>query len=109
METLKAKIFYLGMTTHGVTNSKNQTLVPGLMLITVQMTAEPLLLEKNVLTGKFSYKNTQSRVSNRTRWYVSGYIFYFFLDVQKEDRNTTGVTKNQHYGDTALQKDSLNS
>ena len=58
METLKAKIFYLGMITHGVTNSKNQTLEPGLMLTTVQMTAEQLLLEKNVLTGKLSYKNT---------------------------------------------------
>ena len=33
----------------------------------------------------------------------------YFLDVQKEDRNTTGVTKNQHYGDTVLQKDSLNN
>ena len=43
------------MITHGVTNSKNQTLEPGLMLTTVQMTAEQLLLEKNVLTGKFSY------------------------------------------------------
>ena len=35
--------------------------------------------------------------------------FIYFLDVQKEDRNTTGVTKNQHCGDTALQKDSLNN
>ena len=51
-------IFHLGMITHGVTNSKNQTLEPGLMLTTVQMTAEQLLLEKNVLTGKHSYKNT---------------------------------------------------
>ena len=59
METLKPKkIFHLGMITHGVTNSKNQTLEPGLMLTTVQMTAEQLLLEKNVLTGKFSYRNT---------------------------------------------------
>ena len=35
--------------------------------------------------------------------------YSIFLDVQKEDKNTTGVTKNQHCGDTALQKDSLNN
>ena len=37
------------------------------------------------------------------------YIYFYLLDVQKEDRNTTGVTKNQHCGDTVLQKDSLNN
>ena len=72
MKTLKPKIIYilvihyLGMITHGVTNSKNQTLEPGLMLITVQMTAEQLLLEKNVLTGKFSCQNTSAGFSCKT-------------------------------------------
>ena len=45
-------VLHLGMIIHGVTNSKNQTLAHGQMLITVQMTAEQLLSEKNVLTGK---------------------------------------------------------